>query len=172
MAARFAFELASPVDDLVHGLKYEGWRELAGLMGEAVARLDVPDQWVRNAVVVPVPTTPNRLRSRGYNQAALLAMRVADLRRLPLVNALERREGAGSQTTLTRDERRRNVRGAFAPTREAARARGRTVLLVDDVLTTGATVSEAADALSEAGVPEVVVLTFARVVPTRARDAA
>jgi predicted amidophosphoribosyltransferase len=99
-------------------------------------------------------------------------MRVADLRRLPLVNALERREGAGSQTTLTRDERRRNVRGAFAPTREAARARGRTVLLVDDVLTTGATVSEAADALSEAGVPEVVVLTFARVVPTRARDAA
>lgn len=172
VAARFAFELAPPVDDLVHGLKYEGWRELSELMGDAVARLDAPVKDIRNAVVVPVPTTPDRLRSRGYNQAELLARRFAHLRRLPMVNALDRRGRAGSQTKLTRDERRRNVQGAFAPTLEAARVRGGAVILVDDVLTTGATVSAAADALSKAEVREVVVLTFARAIPARAREVA
>ena len=172
LAARFAFELAPPVDDLVHGLKYEGWRQLADLMGGAIARLDAPVPGGGEAAVVPVPTTPGRLRTRGYNQAELLARRVAELKGWPVVPALARREGAGSQTTLTRDERRRNVRGAFHPARDSIHVRGRGVLLVDDVLTTGATVSAAADALCEAGATEIVVVTFARAVPTRAQRVA
>lgn len=172
VAARFAFELVPPVDDLVHGLKYEGWRRLAELMGGAIARLDAPVPDGRDAVVVPIPTTPGRLRTRGYNQAELLAREVANAKRWPLVSALARREGAGSQTTLNRDERHRNVRGAFHPTPEAIRVRDRGVLLIDDVLTTGATVSAAADILCQAGASEVVVATFARAVPTRAQRVA
>ena len=172
VAARFAFELVPPVDDLVHGLKYEGWGQLAELMGQAIARLDAPVPGGRDAVVVPVPTTPGRLRARGYNQAELLARRVVESKRWPLVQALARRDGSGSQTTLNRDERHRNVRGAFHAAPEAIHVRGRGVLLVDDVLTTGATVSAAADTLCEAGASEVVVVTFARAVPTRAQRVA
>ncbi|MCA1792242.1 MAG: double zinc ribbon domain-containing protein, partial [Thioalkalivibrio sp.] len=101
-AARFAYELAPPATDLVHGLKYEGWRELAIYMGDVMARLDdggPPTE--RSTVVVPVPTTRRRLRTRGYNQAELLARRVAEVRELPMVAALERVGATGSQTTLT-----------------------------------------------------------------------
>jgi predicted amidophosphoribosyltransferase len=65
-----------PADDLVHALKYEGWPELASLMGDALAKLVTLDatRTGSRAIVVPVPTTPERLRSRGYNQAELLAI--------------------------------------------------------------------------------------------------
>lgn len=172
-AARFAYELATPATDLVHGLKYEGWRALAIYMGDAMARLeDVRAQTETSTVVVPVPTTRRRLRTRGYNQAELLARRVAEVRELPMIEALERLGVTGSQTTLSREERRQNVREAFACSPAADAVRGRRVLLVDDVLTTGATVSAAADALSAAGAATVVVLTFARTVATGVREAA
>src|SRR5690606_28416765 len=123
-------------------------------------------------IVVPVPTSPGRLRARGYNQAELLAERVAARRGEPLVHALDRPVASGSQTSLAPEARRLNVRGAFAPGRQITAARGRSVLLVDDVLTTGATVSEAALTLAEHGTGPVVVLTFARSLAGRARAAA
>jgi len=171
--------LAPPAADLVHALKYEGWRDLAAPMGDAIAalvtstRAPAADPFASSskaappvaAGVVPVPTTARRLRERGYNQAELLARRVARVTGVPLVPALARRGDRGSQTALTPSERRENVRGAFTPSLTAARVRGGHVLLVDDVLTTGATAGEAAEALVEAGAERVTLLAFARALP-------
>jgi predicted amidophosphoribosyltransferase len=111
------------------------------------------------AAVVPVPLHPHRLRSRGFNPALTLARQIARTRGLRLrPGVLERIRDTPSQTGLTRVARRRNVRGAF---RARRRLRG-TLWLVDDVVTTGATLVEAARALRRAGASRVVALCAAR----------
>lgn len=165
--ARYAYVLRKPADDLVHALKYEGWHELADFMAKAMAKLTVPEP-PASSLVVPVPTTVRRRARRGYNQAELLARRLAGLLGLPLRHALERLEGERSQTSLAPAERRENVRGVFRPTEgPGGLVRGRHVLLVDDVLTTGATAGEAARTLASVGVHAVTLVTFARALPTR-----
>lgn len=170
-AARYAFSLEAPATDLVHALKYEGWRELAGFIAGAMARV-CPEGPARR-LVVPVPTTAQRLHQRGYNQAELIAVRLAELRDMPLVRALERRSGGRSQTALTPAERRENVRGVFVPVRGVERTlRGAHVLLVDDVLTTGSTAGEAATTLTEIGAASVTLVAFARALPSSLKRAA
>lgn len=122
-----------------------------------------------STVVVPVPTTRTRRRRRGYNQAAVLAEAVGAALDLPVLRALLRRPGGTTQVALQPVERGRNVLRAFSVGEEsrARRIRGRPVLLVDDVLTTGATAGAAATALAAAGVSGVTVLTFARALPYR-----
>lgn len=166
-ASRYAYVLEPPADDLVHALKYEGWPEVAHLMGDALAKLDLPDPRGARTIVVPVPTTRRRLESRGYNQAQLLASHFARARDLPIYDALVRTGEGRSQTALTPAERRENVRGAFVPAHGAGRPiSGAEVLLVDDVLTTGATASEAAMALAAIGAVTVTLITFARALPS------
>jgi ComF family protein len=168
-SARSAFVLGRPSEDLVHALKYEGWPELAAPMGDAMARVLTrqPDVQGRPRIVVPVPTTRERERSRGYNQAELLARRVAERADLPLARALTRAGGGGSQTRLSPSERAANVRGAFrAASLGPDVVRGAAVVLVDDVLTTGATASEAASVLSAMGAESVLLLTYARALAT------
>jgi ComF family protein len=111
-------------------------------------------------LVAPVPLHPRRLRARGFSQAQALAEAAlpGELARLD-VFALSRRRDTREQAGLPRAERRRNVAGAFLA---AARVAGRRVLLVDDVVTTGATAAEAARALLEAGAARVEVLALAR----------
>jgi ComF family protein len=172
VAARYAFVLESPATDLVHALKYEGWHELAGFMANAMSRLHGAADG-EGVVVVPVPTTASRLATRGYNQAALLARHVSEALGLPLRDALRRRAGGGSQTSLTPSERRENVRGVFGPAAGAELAvGGRHVLLVDDVLTTGATAGDAARALAAARAATVTLIAFARALPSRPERAA
>lgn len=165
--ARHAVVLAPPADALVHALKYEGWRELAPEMGAAMARV------VRSAgaaseplVVTPVPTTDRRLRARGYNQAALLAGALARALDLRLLETLRRTRGGATQVALHPSQRRANVKGVFA-VREAvsAHVEGAHVLLVDDVLTTGATAGAAATELARVGVSRVTLVTYARALP-------
>ena len=162
--------LGGPAADLVHGLKYEGWAELAGFMSRAMAEVAKggggPVAVSSFRVVVPVPTTERRIRLRGYNQAALLADGVAAELDLPVAHALRRRMGSGSQTALTPAQRRANVRDAFAG-QPVPEVRGGHVLLVDDVLTTGATAGEAARALSGLGAASVTLVTFARALADR-----
>jgi ComF family protein len=103
----------------------------------------------------------SRHRERGFNQAALLARALP----LPCVDALARVRPTPSQTDLPADKRRRNVRGAFALSREVRRraeVSGRCIVLVDDVATTGATLNECAKVLREAGAREVRAVTAAR----------
>jgi predicted amidophosphoribosyltransferase len=115
-------------------------------------------------VIAPIPTTAARIRARGYNQAALLAERAAVSLRLPVRPLLRRVTAGASQTALPPDARRENVRDAFAVA-SGGNPRGLSVLLVDDVLTTGATAAEAAGTLASAGVERVAVLAFARALP-------
>jgi ComF family protein len=156
--------LGSPVDDLVHALKYEGWPELAGLMGHELSRVGLPDE-DRESLVVPVPTTPRRQVRRGYNQAELLAESFAARTGRSVRRALVRRSEGRSQTSLTPTERRENVRDVFAPSPIGADVTGMRVLLVDDVLTTGATASEAATTLASMGASRVTLVAFARALP-------
>lgn len=132
-----------------------------------MARLAVPRIGAGELrVIVPIPTTPGRLRARGYNQAEILAREVALEWNTDLLDALVRREGGESQVALHPDERRANVQGAFLLREGAAeRVRNREVILVDDVLTTGATASAAAEVLGAAGAGSVSLLTFARALP-------
>lgn len=172
--------MAAPATDLVHALKYEGWPELAGFMGRRMASAvwapgpapapgTLPWRtFVAEALVVPVPTTDERIRARGYNQAALLADVVAGRVHRPVAHqALRRREGGASQTTLSPERRRENVREAFEPGPAVGRVRGSSVLLIDDVLTTGATALAAAATLQACGAGEVRLLSFGRALPGR-----
>lgn len=163
-AARSAYLLKAPASTLVHQLKYRGWHGLAWEMGGRMARVRLPPDARREAwLVVPVPTTRIRIRERGYNQAEALARALADRSGRTVICALERGGGASSQTTLQPAARRANVAGAFRPvTGMEPDIAGEHLLLVDDVLTTGATVTECAVALVEAGARCVSVVSFAR----------
>lgn len=169
-AARSAVVLEAPADRLVHALKYHGWEEVAAVMAQRMARVRLPEEPFASerAIVVPVPTTRARRRRRGYNQAAVLAREYAARLERPVVHALRRTGGGGSQVSLHPSQRRANVRGAFAPApgvRPALRARP--AILVDDVLTTGSTAGEAARVLRAVGAEAVAAVTFARALPYR-----
>jgi predicted amidophosphoribosyltransferase len=150
---------------VVHHLKYAGLaqvaRDAALLMVRALARPRAP------ALLVPVPLAPRRLRARGYNQAGALARALGTTWQLPMAEGLlRRRRETGTQTALTPEARARNVAGAFcAAAPGVPEGRRPTVILVDDVLTTGATLVAGATALGAAGWPEVEAVTFARALP-------
>ena len=166
-AASFAVVLRPPANALVHGLKYDGWSGLARLMGERMAQSAIPRELVSAPyLIVPIPTTRRRARTRGYNQARLLAEAIADRVAMPLVDALERSHGGPTQVGLHPAERRANVKRAFTVRADArATLTGARVLLVDDVLTTGSTAMEAARPLVQAGATQVFLSTFARALP-------
>lgn len=152
-----------PLDRLIVGAKHgRDWGVFdwaAGLVAEPPYSTD--------AILIPVPASPERLVERGYNQAALLARslskrfggRVDD-------EAIVRIRETGSQANRNWVERRKNVKHAFAATRSLA---GESVVLVDDVLTTGATLNECAAAARDAGAAHVDAFVIARVNPPRSR---
>lgn len=115
-------------------------------------------------LIVPVPLHPKRLRWRGFNQSLILGQAVSRAYAMPIDPfVLQRRRETAAQTQLAEDERRRNVRGAFALNPERS-VEGRCVLLIDDVYTSGATVNECSRTLKQGGAKEVYVLTLARAV--------
>ncbi len=146
--------------ELIHLYKYAGVRPLAGPLGELLAQA-IPRDLTVDAVV-PVPLHWRRRLARGFNQSALLAGAVSKRYGLPVLNALRRKKPTAVQAGLSHAARRANVAGAFEVRRRRA-VEGRRVLLIDDVLTTGATVSACAGALKRAGARHVSVLTLARV---------
>lgn len=164
-AARAVFLYEGECRELIHAFKYRNKtflrRPLALMAAGALADFvstQAPD------VIVPVPLHKKRLRSRGFNQAVLLGELLAHEWRLPLERqAMCRIRWTIPQINLSADERRHNVKGAFAVANSAAVA-GKSVLLLDDILTTGSTVEECARILKQAGASKVVVITIARAV--------
>ncbi len=144
--------------------KFRGVAYLAHPLGTLLADYADPDfPFQEIDVVIPVPLHPQRLRARGYNQSLLLARHVSRRRSLPLnFTALVRTRPTVPQTQLSGPERRENIRGAFE-VKDADPVRGKKILLVDDVFTTGATVQECTRVLLRAGAARVDVLTLARV---------
>lgn len=153
--AALAYEF--PADALVHALKFRGELALAGFLGREIARCVSA---VEIDAVVPVPLSAARLRRRGYNHAAEIARHLLP-RKLDLA-LCERSRDTPPQMDLPFAERRRNVRGAFRCTRALA---GASVAVVDDVMTTGATLNELARTLKDAGAARVVNLVAARTFP-------
>jgi len=155
--------------ELIHLLKYEQVRPAAAVLGrmlaEAVRGLE-PGWNEHPLVVISVPLHARKLRPRGFNQSELIAHHAIKLgagsgRLVRHSRVLERRRETQSQIGLTRHQRRENLRGAFVVSRPEEMA-GREVLLVDDVFTTGTTVSECARVLRRAGASKVFVATVAR----------
>lgn len=147
---------------VVHALKYEGRRSLARRLG-ALMRVRGAEMLDGAACTIPVPLHRSRLRHRGFNQAADLSRQLG----IPSVAALRRIRATPTQTGLPAARRHRNMRDAFAMARSARLPPRATVVLVDDVSTTGATLEACARVLKEAGVREVRALTAARVVTSR-----
>lgn len=167
-AVRAPFAMGEVPRALVHALKYGGWEAVARPMGERMAAVEWPKDVMDEAkLVVPVPASAARRRERGYNQAERLAAAFAEKTgRVMDATLLVRTRATATQTALRPSERRANVARAFAtPPERAAILRGRHLILVDDVWTTGATALACAEALREAGARVVSVATFARVVP-------
>ncbi len=166
--ARAAVRFDGAIRDLIHGFKYadrqEAARFFARLMQSAGGEL------IRDADrLMPVPLHRGRLWTRRYNQAAILAKRLSVISGVPLdLTGLRRVRRTPSQIGLSSGERRENVATAFAVTRRAAaRIRGKRILLVDDVITTGSTLGACALALKRAGAAEVDCIAFAMAIGDR-----
>jgi ComF family protein len=145
-----AYVYAFPVDALVHAFKYGGNLAIAGALGEALARA-VGDQ--RPDCLVPMPLSRARLRERGFNQALEIARSVSARTGIPIVpDACRKALETQPQAALPWKARARNVRGAF---RCDAGLEGVRVAVIDDVMTTGATLNELAKCLKRAGAAEV-----------------
>jgi ComF family protein len=149
--------------EVISRFKYRGESRLAKPLGDLAAGYEDPDFSIRDyQLVIPVPLHPRRLRQRGFNQSLLLARRISRKYSLPLnFTSLRRTRPTVPQTELSAAERRKNIRGAFEVFNTRA-VNEKTVLLIDDVFTTGATVEECAKVLTRAGADRVDVLTLAR----------
>lgn len=156
-----------PLKTAIHQFKYEDLRCLAPLLGGLMAagwRALAPAGW-QPEVIVPIPLHPSRQRQRGYNQAALLARELGAYLGCPVVEkTLVRIKATAPQVGLGLEERRTNVRDAFVC--RDNRLRGKKILLVDDVCTTGSTLESACLAMKESGATSVLAYTLARARPS------
>jgi ComF family protein len=163
--ARSAVVYNEVARSLIGKLKYGDRPELARFCARLMVQAG-HELWGANALLVPVPLHRRRQFSRRYNQSAELTRALSRLTGIPADPALVlRRKHTRQQVGLSGDARARNVAGAFAPHPDfVARLKGRRVIIVDDVITTGSTVKAVTKALKKGGVERVDVLSFARVV--------
>ena len=157
-----AFPFSGPIRRAIHAFKYQGQLAMAPFLAHHMVKA-----WQRTAelpsidIVTHIPLHLFRFLQRGYNQAAVLASLVARQLGVPEYTSLTRTRPTGQQARLSPVARRRNVSKAFHPLR-ARRFQGQSLLLIDDVFTTGATLTAAAQALLKAGAGRVSVLTVAK----------
>lgn len=157
---RAALEYAFPADKLIQALKYGDQLALAKLFGELLAEA-VADQ-PRPETILPMPLHPSRLKMRGFNQALEIAKVIAKRFDLPLAPGLAQRVvDTTPQASLPIDARHTNVKGAFVCDKDL---RGQHITVVDDVMTSGATLNELAKILKRAGAAQVDVWVVARAV--------
>lgn len=156
-----------PYKGLVHNFKYHNKRKIAQVLGLGLANVITSDPILSRAdYVVPIPLHPARLRERGYNQSLLLAEQTAFNSGLNLLDCLQRKKNTKSQTQIDYTARAENIKDAYQLKQKiSVLLKDKRVILIDDVITTGATLSEAGRVLLQNGVKEVygLVVTTARV---------
>lgn len=145
-----------PMDRLIHLFKYQAELHWLPLLGAVLTQVPLPAA----EVILPVPLSAQRLRERGYNQCQLLAQCLSQALDLPIWHGVQRIRHTERQQQLDAQQRQRNLRHAFAMTPDAGPLPA-SVLLLDDVLTTGSTLSELARLLRQQGVSEVHALVLA-----------
>ena len=162
---RSAFKFGGLVENIVHNFKYNGWTGLSSLMAAGMYKVLSENKGLQGIdLIIPVPLHSVRKRERGYNQSELLSKELSKLSGIETeVNLLKRIRNTPSQTKLNFEQRKANVGGAFR-LKDSDEVKGANVLLIDDVLTTGSTVSACAEVLLDAGAGEVSILTYARAV--------
>ncbi|AYO29918.1 ComF family protein [Biomaibacter acetigenes] len=147
--------------ELIHRFKYGGRRELAEFLGGRMVQTLEHISWPAFDYIVPVPLHIKRERERGFNQAYLLAFVVNRHTGVPIFRGFIRIKPTEHQTLLDKSLREQNLTGAFEVV-DKARLKGKTLLLIDDVYTTGSTADECSKTLINAGADSVFVLTCAR----------
>jgi ComF family protein len=158
------FSYGFPLDKLIQSFKYGHRLALAAPLGRELARLAAESRAeLTPGVIVPLPLHPARLRERGFNQALELARPLAATLDLPLdARTCTRIRHTPAQAGLPWKERAKNIRGAFHCATDIS---GQRIILVDDVMTTGASLNECARTLKRHGAREVILLTLARALP-------
>ncbi len=148
----------APIHNVIMAVKYGGHRTLALALGSLLGE-HLASNYQRTSAVTFVPVHPTRRRERGYDQAELIATGAANAMHVPMLPLLQRTRYTGTQTALSDEQRATNVQGAFTA-RQGAMVSQASIVLVDDVFTTGATANAAALALLEAGARRVDVATL------------
>lgn len=147
----------------IQGLKYENRKHLAAPLAKIMETefFKMKEKIGNFDLIVPIPLSKERFKKRGYNQAELLALELSKLVDVPVEsNCVSRVKDTVSQTKLSFKERQENLEGAFK-IESKEKVKGKTILLIDDVLTTGSTISHCAEILKKAGAKVVCALTFA-----------
>ena len=160
----YYFEKDGPLQHLIHELKYNGMTAVGERFGGELGKmLQGRFSPALSGLVIPVPLHRVKLRERGYNQAECISKGIARTLNLPLLGkAACRVTYTQSQTSLTRVQRAKNVENVFSvPTKKRAMLRGQTILLIDDVITTGATMRSCAQALRDGEAKSVIACAIA-----------
>ncbi len=159
--AMFYFQEKSPVRKMMHQLKYKNKPEVGIALGKIYGKILAQEEVYQNYhLIIPVPLHIGRLRQRGYNQSAMFAIGLSESMQIPWKNSLERKLATQTQTRKTRLERFENVQHAFK-LKSPKSLEGKRILLVDDVITTGATLEACALKLFEIPGIELSVVTIA-----------
>ncbi len=153
---------APPIERIVTTLKYRFIRDVANDMAALMAKHC--GVLAKNKIITFVPTSTHRQRWRGFNQSELIAKKLSEITNTRCIPLLTKRKGFGPQVkTAGRGERLQNIQGAHAIlANEVSRVSGQNIILIDDVVTTGATLNDCARALKEAGVRSITGLCFAK----------
>lgn len=157
----YGFYFEGPLREALLAFKFKGRKDVGRLLIRLLER-EIEAMREEFDLIVPLPVTERRLKERGFNQSYLMAEEIGMITGKPLgLSSIHKQKETKDQYTLSREERRKNVRGAFA-IRETEAVRSKRILLVDDLMTTGNTVGEASHVLLSAKAKAVVVFALAR----------
>lgn len=164
--ALYDFAKKSDFEKVIHHLKYSGMKDLGIFLGEHLAgyvKLETEEQNENYDYIIPVPLHKTKVRERGYNQSEYLVKGLSESMNIPYrFNLISRKRYTKSQTKLTLIEREKNIKDAFSLTDDyKGEVKDKNIILLDDVITTGATVNECIKVLQEAGANKIFTVSLA-----------